>query len=103
MVLAFARSIAETTRHPLLVLDTRQVVVAANTAYYFAFDAKPADTLGRCLFELAGGIWDTVKLRTLLHEIVPNDGKFDGLELEQEFPKLGRRIMVLQRPPRKTR
>ncbi len=94
-MLAFARSIAETVRHPLLVLDARDLVVAVNSAYYRAFHAIPADTVGRSFFELGDGLWNSPQLRSLLREIVGTDDVFEGLRIEKEIPTLGRRILVL--------
>lgn len=90
----FARSIVETVRHPLLVLDARHRVVAANTSFYRTFDSTPSATEGHDLFEIDGGQWDIPLLRKLLEEIMP-DGSFEDLEVKHDFPKLGVRIMLL--------
>jgi signal transduction histidine kinase len=94
-MLHFAKSIVETVRHPLIVLDLKNRVLAANTAFYRTFHTDRANTEGRGFFELSGGAWDSPQLRTLLGKIVTADGAFDNFEIEQMIPTLGRRILVL--------
>ena len=90
----FARSIVETVRHPLLVLDAGHRVVVANASFYRTFDSTPPATEGHDLFEIDGGRWDIPPLRKLLEEIMP-DGSFEDFEVKHDFPQLGARIMLL--------
>ena len=82
-------------REPLLVLDGRLRVHLANRAFYRVFGGSEDETLGREVFTLGGGAWDTPRLRTLLEEIVPKNAEFDDFEVEHEFPGVGRRVMLL--------
>ncbi|MBA4062988.1 MAG: hypothetical protein C0501_04635 [Isosphaera sp.] len=92
---AFARSIVETVRHPLLVLDAGLRVIAANAPFYHSFPGEPAGTEGRRLHDLGGGRWDIPALRGLLERVIPTGVHFEGLEVDHEFPGLGRRQLVL--------
>jgi len=94
-MMAFARSIVETVRHPLLVLDAELRVVAANAPFLEQFAADPASTEGRRVFELGAGQWDLPALRVLLQRVIPTGGRFEGFELDHEFAGLGRRHLVL--------
>ncbi len=91
----FARSIVETVRHPLLVLNVGLNVVVANPSFYRTFGSAASDTEGRDFFEIDGGRWDQPRLRTLLKEVIPRDGSFKDVEVEYECAHLGRRVMVL--------
>ena len=92
---AFAQSIVDTVRHPLLVLDGRLCVVAANPSFYRTFGTTSAATERHDFFEIDGGRWDQPRLRTLLREVIPRDRSFKDVEFEYDCPHLGRRVMVL--------
>jgi PAS domain S-box-containing protein len=92
---AFARSIVETVRHPLLVLDEKLQVVVANPAFYRTFGVTASAIVGHDLFEIDGRRWDHPRLRTLLLEVIPRDGSFEDLEIEYDCRHLGRRVIVL--------
>jgi PAS domain S-box-containing protein len=93
--LAYARSIVETVREPLLVLEGCLRVLSANRAFYRTFRVEPADTEGRCLYDLGNGQWDIPELRTLLEEVLPESTSFDDFEVEHDFPGIGRKVMLL--------
>ncbi len=92
---AFARSILDTVRHPLLVLDAGLRVVVANPSFYRTFGSASSATEGHDLFEIDGGRWDQPRLRGLLKDVIPKDASFKDLEVESDCPHLGRRVMVL--------
>jgi hypothetical protein len=50
---------------------------------------------GQLLYTLGDGQWDIPALRTLLEKILPDESVLDGYEVEHEFPKIGRRTMLL--------
>ncbi|WP_127996185.1 PAS domain-containing sensor histidine kinase [Piscinibacter defluvii] len=93
--LAYARSIVETVREPLVVLDGQLRVLSANRAFYRSFGVAPPDTEGRLLYELGDGQWNIPRLRTLLEEILPQRSSFDEFEVEHDFPGVGRKAMLL--------
>ncbi len=92
---AYAEGIVETVREPLVVLDASLRVKTANQSFYRTFQANPAATEGRFLFELGNGQWDIPRLRELLEEILPRNTHFDDFEVDHEFEGLGQRTMVL--------
>ncbi len=83
---AFARSIVESVRHPLLVLDEGLRVVIANASFYRTFGGTSPATEGRDLFEIDGGRWDHPRLRALLKDVIPRDRSFTELEVEHDCP-----------------
>jgi PAS domain-containing protein len=92
---AFAQAIVDTVREPFLVLDKDLRVLAASRSFYSAFKVGPEDTQDKLLYALGDGQWDIPKLHLLLEKIVPEQGVMEGYEVEQEFPGLGHRTMLL--------
>jgi len=92
---ALAEAIVDTVREALVVLDANLKVVGASRSFYRRFQVTSGDTLGRRIYELGNGQWDIPALRELLETILPRDQSFDGFEVEQEFPVIGRCKMVL--------
>jgi len=69
-----AQAIADTVREPLAVLDADLRVVSANRSFYTTFQVAETETERRSLFDLGNRQWDIPRLRTLLEEILPQDG-----------------------------
>jgi signal transduction histidine kinase/DNA-binding response OmpR family regulator len=91
----YAQDIVATVREPLLMLDTSLRVRSANRAFYQTFDVTPEETENRLIYELGNGQWDIPALRTLLEDVIPTSSVFNDFELEHTFPRIGRRIMLL--------
>ena len=91
----YADTIVESAREPILVLDAKLQVTAANPAFYRAFEVNPGETEGRLIYELGNGQWDIPRLRELLEEIVPQNSRVDDFEMSHNFPHLGSRDMLL--------
>jgi two-component system CheB/CheR fusion protein len=91
----YADTIVESAREPILVLDSKLNVTAANPAFYRVFGASAEDTEGRLIYELGNGQWNIPKLRELLEEIIPQNSRVDDFEMTHEFPHIGSREMQL--------
>ena len=93
--LIYAESIGETVREPMLVLDEQLKVVSANNAFYFAFKVKKEDTEGQVIYGVGNRQWDIPRLREMLKDIVDKNSVFNGYRVEQDFPDIGHRVMLL--------
>jgi PAS domain S-box-containing protein len=93
--LAFAESIVDTMRDPLLVLDGNLRVVTASQQFYRSFGVTREETEGRLVYELGNRQWDIPRLRTLLEDILPQESTFRDFEVEHVFDNIGRKIMLL--------
>src|SRR4051794_17916834 len=93
--LAFAESIIDTMRDPLLVLDAGLRVITASREFYRTFGTKPEETEGRLVYELGNRQWDIPRLRTLLEDILPQENTFRDFEVEHVFERIGRKVMLL--------
>ena len=91
----YAQDIVDTVREPLLMLDTNLRVQSANRAFYETFAVSPQETENQLIYELGNGQWDIPGLRTLLEDVIPTSSVFNDFELEHTFPKIGRRVMLL--------
>jgi two-component system CheB/CheR fusion protein len=90
-----AEGIVDSVREPLLVLDGALRVVSASRSFYRRFQTTPGDTVSRPLYEIGNRQWDIPPLRKLLEDILPRDQSFDDYALEQDFPVIGRRKLLL--------
>jgi PAS domain S-box-containing protein len=94
--LDFAEGIIATLREPfLVVLDNDLRVVRANRSFHQAFQVSQEETENRYVYELGNRQWDIPGLRTLLEEVLPHNHAFHDFEVEHDFPKIGRRTMLL--------
>jgi PAS domain S-box-containing protein len=91
----YAENIVDTVREPLLVLDAGLRVQSANRSFYQIFQVTPQQTEGKPFYELGNGQWDIPALRPLLAEILPQHTSFQDFEVEEDFPGIGRRTMLL--------
>ena len=92
---AYAESVIDTVREPLVVLDANLRVKSASKAFFDTFGGATEDTLSKSLYELGDHQWDIPDLRTLLAEVLFESKKVEDYEVEHELPKLGRRTMLL--------
>lgn len=90
-----AQAIVDTIHDPLLVLDQNLRVVTANRAFYQTFRVNRQDIKDRPVYGLGDGQWDIPELRLLLEDVAPELAVMEGFEVEQDWPVIGRRSMLL--------
>jgi two-component system CheB/CheR fusion protein len=90
-----ADALIETAREAILILDQRLQVISANLAFYRNFEASPEETQNRAIYDLGNGQWKIPRLRELLENILPNNGRVEDFEVSHNFPHLGTRRMML--------
>jgi PAS domain S-box-containing protein len=93
--LEYAENIVETVREPLVVLDADLTVMSVNRSFCQTFEVTPEEIEGQLIYELGDFQWDIPALRELLEDILPRKTSFDNFEVEHDFKKIGRRIMLL--------
>jgi chemotaxis protein methyltransferase CheR len=93
--LAYAQSIIDTVREPILVLHGRLHVQTASRAFYDIFEVSPEETLGRFMYDLGNGQWNIPALRKLLEEVLPERKAIVDFEVTHDFPTLGPRVMLI--------
>jgi two-component system CheB/CheR fusion protein len=91
----YANAIVQTVREALVVLDANLRVVTANNQFYRMFQVSPGDTEQRSIFELGNGQWDIPQLRSLLHDLLPQNLQVEDYEVAHDFETIGPRTMRL--------
>lgn len=93
---AYQASIIETIRESLVVLDTDMKVLSVNEHFCKFFKLKSKEIIGEVLFSIGdNGQWDIPELKDLLLNILPHNNPFEDFELENDFPRIGRKLLVL--------
>ena len=91
----FAMLIIETAAAPILVLDQELRIKAANPSFHRAFRTSPGEAEGQSLYAISNGCWDISSVRDMLQRILPGNQSVQGFEIEQDFPGIGHRVLVL--------
>ncbi len=91
----FMRSVVETVREPLLVLDRDLRVTMANKSFYTVFQVSPEETIARNFFDLGNEQWSIPHLRVLMGEVLPKAQAVHDFVVEHEFPQIGHKTMLL--------
>lgn len=91
----YTGAIVQAMREGLVVLDDGLRVQTVNRAFCRMFATTAQETVGRRIYDLGNQQWNIPRLRSLLEEILPNDGHFDGFEVEHDFPVVGRKKVML--------
>lgn len=92
---ALAQAMVGSVHEPLVVVDENFRIVAASRSFHKKFQLSADEISGRILFDLSDGEWNISALRLLLERIIPAAEVMDDFEIEQEFPRIGRRTMLL--------
>jgi len=92
---AYAESVIQTIREPLVVLDPDLKVAMANRSFYRYFKMTPGETVCKFIYDLGGKEWDIPRLRQLLGDILPKKTQFEDFEMEHDFPRIGQKTLLL--------
>ncbi len=91
----YLKSIIETVRESLLVLDKDFTVVSANQFFFKTYRLAPQQVLNKSLFDLDGGKWNIPDLKSLLEIVLPKNNPFEGFEMAHDLESTGKKFMVL--------
>jgi two-component system CheB/CheR fusion protein len=89
----YALDIVEAVQVPLVVLDENLRVLSANQAFYATFQTTEESTKARRFLELDGGQWNIPALRAPVEQMLATQSWLADLEVEHEFPRIGRRVI----------
>jgi two-component system, chemotaxis family, CheB/CheR fusion protein len=92
---AYAEAIVETVKECLVIMDADLRVQTANRSFFETFRFSPQDAENKLLYQLGSGEWNTPELRELLEQVLANNGPRVGFRLDQDFPLIGPRTMLL--------
>jgi two-component sensor histidine kinase len=87
--LALALAVVDSSTSPLLLLDGDLAVVAASSAFCRAFHVQRAGTVGRSIFAIGDGEWDTPQLRSLLKSTLSGAVDIEAYEMDLAASRSG--------------
>jgi PAS domain-containing protein len=90
-----AEAIVQTIDQPLLILRADLKIEEANSAFCDLFKVSMEDVRGCFLYEVGNGQWNVPQLRQLLEQVLPQRSTVRGYRIEQDFPHIGKRVMIL--------
>jgi two-component system, chemotaxis family, CheB/CheR fusion protein len=88
--LEFAKAVAETLGHPVIVLDNDLRITVANRSFCRTFRLKPGQVIQRRIYDLDGGRWNIPRLRELMEQILQRKREHINFEVESDFSRVGR-------------
>ncbi|MCF8448342.1 MAG: response regulator [Taibaiella sp.] len=91
----YYEAILSTIHEPMLIIDKDIRIVSANKSFYKTFHVSEENSIGVSLYKLGDNQWNIPGLRDLIEDIVPKNIRFHDFEVKHVFPKLGRKIMLL--------
>lgn len=94
----YTKAIINTVIDPLVVLDEDSQIQTANQAFYTMLKASREETQGVLIFDLGNTDW-VPALQTLLKDTFSANRSLDPIEVEHEFPTIGRRKVLLNARP----
>lgn len=91
----YIKTVVDIVREPVLILNKDFKIMAANECFYNIFKVKPRETEGKIVYDIGNGQWNIPSLKKLLEDVLPKHTFFKGFEVSYEFPKIGKKIMIL--------
>jgi nitrogen-specific signal transduction histidine kinase len=91
----YIKTVVDTIRESFLILDSDLKVLSANKTFYATFKTSTNEVENKHVYELGNGQWNVPKLKVLLEDILPNNSFFTEFVVEHDFPKIGKKIMIL--------
>ncbi|RZJ78779.1 MAG: PAS domain-containing protein, partial [Flavobacterium sp.] len=91
----YLKSIVETIRESLLVMDKDYKVLSANNHFLNTFKVSINETKGKLLYDLGNGQWNIPELKVMMEEILPTNNPVLDYEVEHDFPHIGKKLMLL--------
>ena len=92
---AYADTLADMMREPLVVLDSDMRVVTANASFCKAFHHSKEEVENQLFFDLNDGYWNMACLREFLDEVLEGGAESRPIEVKKEFPDGGHKLMRL--------
>ena len=91
----YSEAILATVHEPMLILDKDIRIKSANKSFCKLFHIIEEESIGISLYKLGNNQWNIPRLRELLDDIIPKNGRFHDFEVEHTFPVIGHKIMIL--------
>ena len=90
---AYADSIVETVREPLLVLDENLQILSANRSFYKTFEIPVSENEIPVLAEFAEVLWNIPALKRHMQVLVKNNAELNDFEAIHDFTTIGQKCL----------
>lgn len=97
----FSQTVLATMAEPLVVLDSDLEIVSANLAFHELFQVKPEEKVNTPIYELPIMPWKDAQFKRQLGKVFSEGKTIDRLAVDQEFPKVGLRNLLINAVPLK--
>ena len=91
----YTKAILDTVSHPLVALDAKLRVQAANRAFYTMFGVSRGEAQGISIRELGDNVWQSHEVWSSIETSLSDRSEFRAVEIDREFPSIGRRTLAL--------
>lgn len=91
----YYETIIATLHEPVLILDKNIRIKSANKSFCKMFQVNEEQSIGQSFFRMSENHWNIVALREQLEDIIPKNIRFHDFEVEQVFPIIGQKTMLL--------
>jgi len=91
----YYEGIISTVHEPVLILDKYMRIISTNKSFCKVFHVIEDEIIGIILYKLGDSQWNLPRLRELLEEIVQKNNRFHDFEVEQTFPIIGQKTLLL--------
>ena len=92
---AYAESIVDTVREPLLVLDGQLNIISANRSFYDVFLISAETDKKQQFVDFARQLWSAPALTECIKMVIPNNSELRDFEINCDLPKVGRKSLLL--------
>ncbi len=87
--------LVNTVSEGVLILNHDLKIIFANRSFYKMFKTSSKNTENISIFELDNNQWDVPGLRDVLNRIIPDKKEINDFEIEADFSRLGKKIMII--------
>ena len=91
----YAEAIVETVPAPIVLFSSNLKVRTANQAFYELFQLSREETQDQSVYDFGERQWNFPQLREPLEEILAKRTPINNLEIDHEYPKIGRKVLLL--------
>ncbi|HSV42669.1 MAG TPA: CheR family methyltransferase [Methanomassiliicoccales archaeon] len=87
---AYAESIVNTVKEPLLIMDEKLIIRSANSSFYRQFKAAPENIHNQPFTKILDGMLNIRSLIDRLNDLITKETELENLRTEVVIPKLGK-------------
>ena len=91
----YYETIIATVHEPVVILDKNMRIKSANNSFCKRFHVAEDEIIGVSLYRISNSKWNIAELREQLEDVILKNNRFHDFEVEQVFPILGQKTMLL--------